>query len=203
METPRSLLHYIHATSSLMGRQRSSSISVRLHSSSGKACASHADHPPRPKPSNLRTPAPRHTSAKPSAPPPTPTALPTSSFSPIDKTFVNHNSLPNQSLHKLKDSHPTNAKSQPNFYQNAIVEKYAANETQRVTLRQLTVFGRHLTEEKLLKSANYVREELSVRLAHRIRGQLRAPPSLFVVTFKFQLNNLDNRLSKSAFHCWH
>ncbi|KAJ3063767.1 hypothetical protein HDU98_000447 [Podochytrium sp. JEL0797] len=55
-----------------------------------------------------------------------------------------------------------------NFYQNTVVEKYAARETKRVTLRQLTVFGRSLSEEKLLRSANYVREELPVRLAHRI-----------------------------------
>ncbi|KAJ3252718.1 hypothetical protein HDU77_004949 [Chytriomyces hyalinus] len=55
-----------------------------------------------------------------------------------------------------------------NFYQNSIVEKYAARESKLVTLRQLTVFGRHLTLDKLLRSANYVREELPVRLAHRI-----------------------------------
>ncbi|KAJ3137654.1 hypothetical protein HK100_000498 [Physocladia obscura] len=54
------------------------------------------------------------------------------------------------------------------FYQNAVVEKYAAKETKLVTLRQLTVFGRSLSLEKLLRSANYVREELPVRLAHRI-----------------------------------
>ncbi|TPX69955.1 hypothetical protein SpCBS45565_g02073 [Spizellomyces sp. 'palustris'] len=58
--------------------------------------------------------------------------------------------------------------SQPNFYHNRILEQYASQETKRVTLRQLTVFGRTLTEEKLLKSANYVRAELPVRLAHRI-----------------------------------
>ncbi|KAJ3033635.1 hypothetical protein HDV00_006010 [Rhizophlyctis rosea] len=56
----------------------------------------------------------------------------------------------------------------PTFYQNRILEHYASQETKRVTLRQLTVFGRTLTEEKLLKSANYVRSELPVRLAHRI-----------------------------------
>ncbi|KAI8817370.1 branched-chain alpha-ketoacid dehydrogenase, partial [Fimicolochytrium jonesii] len=58
--------------------------------------------------------------------------------------------------------------SGPNFYHNRILEQYAARETRRVTLRQLTVFGRTLSEEKLLKSANYVRAELPVRLAHRI-----------------------------------
>ncbi|KAJ3182258.1 hypothetical protein HDU85_003300 [Gaertneriomyces sp. JEL0708] len=56
----------------------------------------------------------------------------------------------------------------PSFYQNRVLEQYAAQETKRVTLRQLTVFGRTLTEDKLIKSANYVRAELPVRLAHRI-----------------------------------
>ncbi|KAI8912301.1 branched-chain alpha-ketoacid dehydrogenase [Powellomyces hirtus] len=56
----------------------------------------------------------------------------------------------------------------PNFYHNRVLEQYAAQETRRVTLRQLTVFGRTLSEDKLLKSANYVRAELPVRLAHRI-----------------------------------
>ena len=55
-----------------------------------------------------------------------------------------------------------------NFYHNRVLEKYAEQETKRVTLRQLTVFGRHITQDKLLRSANYVRSELPVRLAHRI-----------------------------------
>ncbi|KAI9205134.1 branched-chain alpha-ketoacid dehydrogenase [Polychytrium aggregatum] len=59
--------------------------------------------------------------------------------------------------------------SSPNFYENRILEKYAAYETKRVTLRQLAVFGKTLTDEKLVRSANYVKHELSVRLAHRIR----------------------------------
>ncbi|KAJ3209039.1 hypothetical protein HDU82_001513 [Entophlyctis luteolus] len=61
------------------------------------------------------------------------------------------------------------------FYQNAVVEKYSARESKLVTLRQLTVFGRSLTLDKLLRSANYVREELPVRLAHRIIDMQRLP----------------------------
>ncbi|KAI8902867.1 branched-chain alpha-ketoacid dehydrogenase [Globomyces pollinis-pini] len=57
------------------------------------------------------------------------------------------------------------------FYQNRILEKYANKEPNSVTLRQLTLFGRTASqsEEKLLKSANYIREELPIRIAHRIR----------------------------------
>ncbi|KAL2918551.1 putative protein kinase [Polyrhizophydium stewartii] len=58
--------------------------------------------------------------------------------------------------------------SYANFYHNRVLEKYLKQDTKRVTLRQLTVFGRNLTEDKLLRSANYVRAELPVRLAHRI-----------------------------------
>ncbi|KAJ3079176.1 hypothetical protein HK102_003976 [Quaeritorhiza haematococci] len=59
--------------------------------------------------------------------------------------------LPYTSTNNNKDTHP-----------------YASRETKRVTLRQLTVFGRTLTEDKVLRSANYVRTELPVRIAHRI-----------------------------------
>ncbi|KAJ3306262.1 hypothetical protein HDV03_000182 [Kappamyces sp. JEL0829] len=66
------------------------------------------------------------------------------------------------------------------FYQNRILERYSSKDPKPITLRQLTMFGRTatLSLEKLLRSgtgpdaygaANYVREELPVRLAHRIR----------------------------------
>ncbi|KAI9102475.1 hypothetical protein DFS34DRAFT_609306 [Phlyctochytrium arcticum] len=72
------------------------------------------------------------------------------------------------SAHQFTSIRHASQQHQPNFYQNRILEQYASQETKRVTLRQLTVFGRTLTEDKLLKSANYVRAELPVRLAHRI-----------------------------------
>ncbi|KAI8846416.1 branched-chain alpha-ketoacid dehydrogenase [Chytridium lagenaria] len=53
------------------------------------------------------------------------------------------------------------------FYNNRILERYAAKETKRVTLRQLTVFGRNLTEDKLLRSGTI--------LAHRIRDFQHLP----------------------------
>jgi len=44
-----------------------------------------------------------------------------------------------------------------------------------ITLRQLVFFGRNMQEDKLFKSANYVRTELPVRLAHRIRDFQNLP----------------------------
>lgn len=66
------------------------------------------------------------------------------------------------------------------FYLNKVLEQWAAKPATRMTLRQLIFFGRTLgrDREKILKSANYVRQELPVRIAHRIRD-LQALP--FVV----------------------
>ncbi|KAI9844596.1 MAG: hypothetical protein M1838_002105 [Thelocarpon superellum] len=44
-----------------------------------------------------------------------------------------------------------------------------------MALRQLTFFGRTLTESRLLSSANYVRSELPTRIAHRIRDMQTLP----------------------------
>ncbi|RKO96926.1 alpha-ketoacid dehydrogenase kinase, partial [Caulochytrium protostelioides] len=63
----------------------------------------------------------------------------------------------------------------PSFYQNAILEQYASRPANRVTLRQLTVLGKTLTPPKLLSSANYVRSELPVRLAHRLIAMQHLP----------------------------
>ncbi|PIA17417.1 alpha-ketoacid dehydrogenase kinase [Coemansia reversa NRRL 1564] len=57
---------------------------------------------------------------------------------------------------------------QQKFYENRILDRFTAQEPKKVSLRQLVLFGRQLTEDKLLASANYVRSELPVRLAHRI-----------------------------------
>jgi len=47
-------------------------------------------------------------------------------------------------------------------------------------LRQLIFYGRFMSEERLIKSANYVRTELPVRIAHRIRD-LQALPYVVVM----------------------
>lgn len=49
------------------------------------------------------------------------------------------------------------------FYQNKVLEQYASKGMKTVSLRQLTVFGRHVTLDKLLKAGNYIRLELPVR----------------------------------------
>ncbi|KAI9461295.1 alpha-ketoacid dehydrogenase kinase N-terminal domain-containing protein [Lactarius psammicola] len=66
------------------------------------------------------------------------------------------------------------------FYQNRQLESYAAKEAQRLSLRQLVFYGRCMSEERLIKNANYVRTELPVRIAHRIRD-LQALPYVVVM----------------------
>ncbi|KAL4075837.1 branched-chain alpha-ketoacid dehydrogenase kinase [Scleroderma yunnanense] len=61
------------------------------------------------------------------------------------------------------------------FYQNRQLDLYASKQAHRLTLRQLVFFGRHMNEERLIKSANYVRTELPVRIAHRIRDLQSLP----------------------------
>ncbi|KAJ3997006.1 alpha-ketoacid dehydrogenase kinase [Lentinula boryana] len=61
------------------------------------------------------------------------------------------------------------------FYQNKQLEIYASKEPKPLTLRQLIFFGRSMDEERLVKSANYVRTELPVRIAHRLRDLQKLP----------------------------
>ncbi|KAF9268008.1 atypical/PDHK/BCKDK protein kinase [Marasmius fiardii PR-910] len=61
------------------------------------------------------------------------------------------------------------------FYQNKQLDLYASREAKRLTLRQLVFYGRSMDEERLVKSANYVRTELPVRIAHRIRDLQSLP----------------------------
>ncbi|KAI9369495.1 branched-chain alpha-ketoacid dehydrogenase [Aspergillus egyptiacus] len=55
------------------------------------------------------------------------------------------------------------------------LDEYVEREIRPISLRQLTFFGRTLTESRLLGSANYVRTELPTRLAHRLRDIQRLP----------------------------
>lgn len=61
------------------------------------------------------------------------------------------------------------ARNVSTFYQNKQLELYASKEAKRLTLRQLVFYGRAMDEDRLIKSANFIREELPVRIAHRLR----------------------------------
>ncbi|GAB7351088.1 hypothetical protein MBLNU459_g1558t1 [Dothideomycetes sp. NU459] len=62
----------------------------------------------------------------------------------------------------------------------SILDEWVAREARPISLRQLTYFGRVLTESRLLGSANYVRLELPTRIAHRLRNMQTLPYSALI-----------------------
>ncbi|ODQ77576.1 hypothetical protein BABINDRAFT_9922 [Babjeviella inositovora NRRL Y-12698] len=71
------------------------------------------------------------------------------------------------------------------YYQNqSVLDWMFKHKSHPVTLRQLAGFGRRLTREKILTSANFVRIELPTRLAMRLEDLQRLP---FGVTNNFHL----------------
>ncbi|GAA5797696.1 hypothetical protein HPULCUR_003088 [Helicostylum pulchrum] len=61
------------------------------------------------------------------------------------------------------------------FYMNKTLDKYILQSPTSLTLRQLIFYERHINTERLLRSANYVRTELPIRIAHRIREFQKLP----------------------------
>ncbi|KAG6036057.1 hypothetical protein E4U41_005790 [Claviceps citrina] len=57
----------------------------------------------------------------------------------------------------------------------SVLDEWVAREARPISLRQLMVFGRSLTESRLISSANYVRTELPARIAHRLRDMQQLP----------------------------
>ncbi|KAG5420580.1 PKP2 [Candida metapsilosis] len=55
------------------------------------------------------------------------------------------------------------------FYQNTVLLDYSKKHPHPVSLRQLAGYGNTLTKQKIINSANFVRIELPIRLAMRIR----------------------------------
>lgn len=55
------------------------------------------------------------------------------------------------------------------FYQNKVLLDYSKKHPHPVSLRQLAGYGNTLTKQKIINSANFVRVELPIRLAMRIR----------------------------------
>ncbi|KAI8341052.1 branched-chain alpha-ketoacid dehydrogenase [Chlamydoabsidia padenii] len=91
-------------------------------------------------------------------------------FTTITKTI-----LPNNEPLTAKPPESTKADAPYHFYQNKVLEPYLKQTIHANTLRQYIVFGRHITSDRLVTSANWVRNELLVRLAHRIRDFQQLP----------------------------
>ncbi|KAK4621898.1 [Pyruvate dehydrogenase (acetyl-transferring)] kinase 2, mitochondrial [Fulvia fulva] len=65
----------------------------------------------------------------------------------------------------------------PPWRPSTILDDWIQREARPVSLRQLTFFGRSLTEDRLITSANYARLELPTRIAHRLRNMQTLPYS--------------------------
>ncbi|KAF7732895.1 hypothetical protein EC973_000171 [Apophysomyces ossiformis] len=65
--------------------------------------------------------------------------------------------------------------SNQHFYMNKILDQYVQQQATPITLRQLVFYERHMNIDRLLKSANYVRRELPIRISHRIREFQKLP----------------------------
>ena len=61
------------------------------------------------------------------------------------------------------------------FYQNEVLMAYSQQKPHPVSLRQLAGYGKTLTKQKILSSANFVRLELPIRLSMRIRDLQTLP----------------------------
>src|SRR6266498_1237454 len=82
------------------------------------------------------------------APPPPPPPLPPSSSS-------SSSSLLSSLSKAIKSTGQCRAYFPQHFYSNRILDQYVSQSVNTITLRQLVVFGRNLTEERLLRSGNY------------------------------------------------
>ncbi|KAK9240117.1 branched-chain alpha-ketoacid dehydrogenase [Lipomyces kononenkoae] len=73
---------------------------------------------------------------------------------------------------------PPSTVSSRHFYQNEKLLEFSARSSRPVSLRQLAFFGMKLTNEKIIQSANFVRQELPTRMAHRIHDMQSLPYSI-------------------------
>ncbi|KAF2269584.1 alpha-ketoacid dehydrogenase kinase [Lojkania enalia] len=71
-------------------------------------------------------------------------------------------------LHR-RYKHGHGVASAPRWRPSPALDEWVQREARPISLRQLTFFGRTLTEPRLLDSANYCRLELPTRIAHRLR----------------------------------
>ncbi|KAL2010555.1 hypothetical protein VTN00DRAFT_6362 [Thermoascus crustaceus] len=68
-----------------------------------------------------------------------------------------------------------NTQCPPPWRPASVLDEWVEREARPISLRQLTFFGRTLTESRLISSANYVRTELPTRIAHRLRDMQKLP----------------------------
>ncbi|QPG73822.1 hypothetical protein FOA43_001136 [Brettanomyces nanus] len=81
----------------------------------------------------------------------------------------------------------SNLLNEQHFYQNGTMLSWANKQAHPVTLRQLANFGQKLNKTKILSSANFVRNELPIRLSLRVREMQKLR---FNITNNYHLNQV-------------
>ncbi|RMZ90044.1 hypothetical protein DV736_g2711, partial [Chaetothyriales sp. CBS 134916] len=94
---------------------------------------------------------------------------------PISKVFLSCPSPPSSFSSPRCSSSASQTGSLPPWRPASALDEWVERPIHPISLRQLFFFGRVLTENRLLSSANYVRTELPTRLAHRLRDMQRLP----------------------------
>ncbi|KIO32883.1 hypothetical protein M407DRAFT_66301 [Tulasnella calospora MUT 4182] len=82
---------------------------------------------------------------------------------------------PKVGLNNSQRHYSAGSSSGLHFYRNRQLELWASKKPTPLSLRQLVFYGRSMTPERLINSANYVRTELPTRIAHRIRDMQALP----------------------------
>ena len=88
--------------------------------------------------------------------------------------------------------------NQRHFYQNEVLMQYSKKDPHPVSLRQLAGYGKKLTKQKIIASANFVRLELPIRLALRIRDlqtdrkSTRRTPGISYAVFCLKKKNINS-----------
>ncbi|KAJ4993448.1 serine threonine-protein kinase [Stagonosporopsis vannaccii] len=90
-----------------------------------------------------------------------------SACAPRYDSFFKASCLPSIPLAQRRWAHA--AAVAPKWKPSSALDEWVQREARPISLRQLTFFGRTLTESRLMDSANYCRLELPTRLAHRLR----------------------------------
>ncbi|ODV86014.1 hypothetical protein CANARDRAFT_184530, partial [[Candida] arabinofermentans NRRL YB-2248] len=85
--------------------------------------------------------------------------------------------------------------NEQHFYRNSLLLAWSERNSHPVSLRHLANFGKKLTKEKLLSSANFVRSELPVRLSLKLK-------ELQKLEYKVINNYHINKVYKSYYLCF-
>ncbi|CAD6588397.1 MAG: hypothetical protein CYPHOPRED_004378 [Cyphobasidiales sp. Tagirdzhanova-0007] len=72
-------------------------------------------------------------------------------------------------------ANPSSLFQSQHFYGNKSIAQLSNKAAYPISLKQMIAFGKDLTEERLLQSASFVRQELPVRIAHRVRDLQNLP----------------------------